>query len=88
MSNQHLPQGWAVRRANRTYDEPFVGTVYWIHEQIPGSREQELLVAELRTHEGLYLSKEFEVDEWEKAARYLDQVYEATTLTSKEEPVA
>ena len=84
-----LPQGWEVRRANRTYDEQFVGTIYWIQpapglnggSQIPGSREPALLVAELRTNEGLYLSKEFEVDEWNEAARYLDQIYEATILT-------
>ena len=80
-----LPKGWAIRRANRTYDEAFVGTIERMKSQIPGRAEPALLVAELRTNEGLYLSKEFETDEWNEAALYLDQVYKATTLTRREE---
>ena len=76
MSSIKLPQGWKVMRVNRTYDERFLGSVY---------NGEDRLVAVLLQPEGEYLSREFEVHQWQEATLFLDSVFKGVSLTYREE---
>lgn len=78
-----MHEAWQTHQMNRYYDERFMGRIYQFRSQL--SPNDMILVAELRVGTELYLSQEFDDGCFAEAALYLDQVYEAATLTSREE---